>query len=83
MTSTIVTLGGLAASALAFGLFGPGIAGILLLGTISYAAFRSPTIGDTPVIGPAADISPGDVRRYREEHPGATISDAVAAISRR
>jgi hypothetical protein len=78
----IATLGGLAASALALELFGWTVAGVVLLAT-ACAAFRSPVIGDTPVLDPATSIDPAAVRRYREDHPGATISDAVAAVSRR
>jgi hypothetical protein len=79
----ICMLGGLAASALAFGLFGPTIAGLVLLATLWCGAFGTPVIGDTPVLGRATSVDPGDVRRYREEHPGATISDAVAAVTHR
>lgn len=79
----ILTLGGLAASSLAFGLFGPMIAGVVLLVTVCCATSRPPIIGDTPVPGTATSVEPREVRRYRETHPGATISDAVAAISRR
>lgn len=78
-----LALGGLAASALALGLFGWTIAGVVLLISISCTAFRAPIIGDTPVLDVATSIDPREVRRYREDNPGATISDAVAAVSRR
>jgi hypothetical protein len=81
-TSALITLGGLAAAILAYSLFGPMYAGILALATLCFAAFGSPIVGSatTRATGP---IDPESVRRYREAHPGATISEAAAAAARK
>jgi len=55
---------------------------MLLLGTLSFAAFMKPVIGNSAVPA-AATITAQEVRRYREQHPGSTISEAAAAVARR
>jgi hypothetical protein len=77
--AAFVPIAGLAAAGLAYALFGMLYAGIVLLATISWAAFGKSFVGSTPV--PAgSEIDPAAVRRYREEHPGTTITDAINAV---
>ncbi len=71
------SLGGLGLAILAFFLLGPLTAGMILLATLYLAPGRTRIVGDTPILGPV-DVDVRTVRRYREEHPGATISDAIA-----
>lgn len=71
------TLGGLALALLAFLLEGPLTAPMVILATLYLAPGRTLIVGDTPILGPV-DVDVKTVRRYREEHPGATISDAIA-----
>lgn len=52
------------------------------LATITYAAFAPSVIGSTRVPEGAAP-DPREVKKWREEHPGATISEAIAATSGR
>jgi hypothetical protein len=78
----VLTLAGLTAAMIAYASAGPTIAGILLLATVCVGAFSRPVIGSTPVSEPTSPVDPAAVRRYREEHPGSTISEAVAAITR-
>jgi hypothetical protein len=78
-----LTLGGLTAAMIAYASSGPTIVVVLLLATSCVSAFSRPVIGNTPMARPAASVDPAAVRRYREEHPGATISDAVAAVAHR
>jgi hypothetical protein len=81
-TSALITLGGLAAAVLAYPLFGPMYAGILALATLCFATFGSPIVGSTAI--PATGlIDPEVVRRYREAHPGTTISEAAAVVARK
>lgn len=75
------SLGGLGLAVLAFFLQGPFIAGMIPRATLYLAAGRTRVVGDTPILGPI-DVDVKVVRRYREEHPGATISDAIAATRR-
>lgn len=71
------SLGGLGLAIMAFYLMGPLTAGMIILATLYLAPGRTRIVGDTPILGPIdADVK--TVRRYREEHPGATISDAIA-----
>ena len=78
----VLTLAGLTAAMIAYAWAGPTIAGILLFATVCVGAFSRPVIGSTPVSEPTSPVDPTAVRRYREEHPGSTISEAVAAITR-
>lgn len=52
------------------------------LATITYAAFAPSVFGSTR-IPEGACPDPLEARRWREEHPGATISEAIAAVSER
>jgi hypothetical protein len=79
----VLTLGGLTAAMIAYASSGPTIVVALLLATSCVSAFSRPVIGSTPVTEPAPSVDPAAVRHHRQEHPGATISDAVAAITRR
>ncbi|WP_139199833.1 hypothetical protein [Curtobacterium sp. MCBA15_008] len=78
----IVTICGLAAAIIAFGLFGPVFAGIIALATLCSAAFGTRIIGNAST-GGVGDVDPAEVRRYREEHPGATITEGIASVARR
>jgi hypothetical protein len=81
-TSALITLGGLAAAILAYSLFGPMYAGILALATLCFTAFGSPILGSTTTLA-TGPIDPEAVRRYRESHPGTTISEAAAVVARK
>jgi hypothetical protein len=48
-----------------------------------WLADRTPVIGDTSIPPEvAAGVDVRAVRRYREQHPGATITEAVSATTR-
>jgi hypothetical protein len=79
----LLTCGGVAASVGAAALFGVVPAGMLSLATLWFAASGPSVIGRSTVTSDAEDVDPREVRRYRTHHPGTTISEAVAAISRR
>lgn len=81
-TSALITFAGLAAAVLAFALFGPIEAGIVAIATLCHAAFGTSIVG-TSLIPPGTDVDPRDVRRFRREHPEATIREAAAAVARR
>lgn len=76
----ILTFAGLAAIGLALALFGSLYACAVALATLCYATSGKSVIGDTSV-PPGSNVDPSEVRRYRLEHPGATISEAAAAIA--
>jgi hypothetical protein len=78
----ILTFVGLAATGLALALFGPLNACAVAVATLWYATWGTSIIGNT-VIPPRSDIDPSEVRRYRVEHPGTTISEAAAAVAGR
>ena len=78
----IVTICGLTAAIVAFGLFGPVYAGIIALATLCSVAFDTRIIGNAS-IGAVGDVDPTEVRRYREEHPGATITEGIVSVARR
>jgi hypothetical protein len=75
------SLGGLGLAVLAFFLLGPLFAGMIILAALYLAPGRARIVGDAPILGPV-DVDVKTVHRYREEHPGATISDAIAATRR-
>lgn len=81
-TPAVVTLGGATAALIAYTSSAPTIAVVLLLATLLVSALSRPVIGDAPVTEPTSPVDPAAVRRYRDEHPGSTISEAVAAVSR-
>ncbi|MBF4607721.1 hypothetical protein [Curtobacterium sp. VKM Ac-1393] len=76
----LVTSGGVTASLVAFALFGAAPAGIVVLATLCFAAFGPSIVGSAAV--PSGKIDPREVRRYRQDHPGTTISEAAAAVAR-
>ncbi|GAA1494370.1 hypothetical protein [Curtobacterium herbarum] len=74
---------GLATAGLLLALDEPLPAAVAALAAL-WLADRRPVIGDTPVPPEAAaGVDVRAVRQYREEHPGATITEAVAATTRR
>jgi len=79
----LVSLGGVVAAFAAFALFGALPAGMLSLATLWFAASGPGAVGTSAPASDATAIDPRAVRRYREDHPGATISEAVAAVARR
>ena len=79
-TPAVATLTGLAAACAAYALFGPLLAGMVFFATLSFAAFRKTVFGSTLISG-RSKIDPAAVRRYREEHPGTTIADAINAVA--
>lgn len=81
-TSAVFTLTGSIAAIIAGALFGPIFAGIVALATVCFAAFGKPILGSTHIPEGTA-VDPQEVRRYRLEHPDATISEATAAVARR
>lgn len=81
-TPALVVLGGTVATIGAWLALGLPYACLGALATITYAASTPSVIGSTRVPEGAAP-DPREVRRWREEHPGATISEAIAAVSGR
>lgn len=59
---------------------GPSLAVVALCTAIALER-QDPVIGDTPIVAPVTDLDAAAVRRYREAHPGATITDAIAALT--
>jgi len=78
----ILTFAGFAATGLALALFGSLYACAVAVATLCYATSGKSIIGDT-LIPPGSNVEPSEVRRYRLEHPGTTISEAAAAIAGR
>ncbi len=78
----LIVCGGLAATAGAWYALDLVYACVAALGTLTYAAFASPVIGSTAV-PPGSTPDPTEVRRWREQHPGSTVSEAIAAVSAR
>lgn len=79
----IVTLVGVAATPIACALFGVLPAGTVALATLWFAASGPSIVGATKPARDAGELDPREVRRYREDHPGTTISEAAAAVARR
>jgi hypothetical protein len=79
----LLTVGGVAASVGAVALFGVVPAGMLSLATLWFAASGPSIIGRPDITSHVNDVDPRVVLRYRADHPGTTISDAVTAIGRR
>ncbi|KTR03229.1 hypothetical protein [Curtobacterium luteum] len=52
------------------------------LATITYAAF-APSVIDSTRVPEGAAADPREVKKWREEHPGAIVSEAIAAVSER
>ncbi|MFZ7088901.1 hypothetical protein [Curtobacterium sp. RRHDQ10] len=77
----LTVLGGLASVVIAWVAIDAPIAGMVLLATLVFAASARPVVGNTP-ISAGTTIDPRAVRRYREQHPGATITEAIAALQR-
>ncbi|KQO61183.1 hypothetical protein [Curtobacterium sp. Leaf261] len=77
----LTVVGGLGAVVVAWVTMGMTVAGMILLATLVFAASARPVVGNTP-ISAGTTIDPRAVRRYREQHPGATITDAIAALQR-
>lgn len=82
-TPAVLTLGGLTAATIAYASSWPTIAVVLLLATSCVGAFSRPVIGSTPVAVPTRSVDPAVIRHYRQEHPGSTISEALAAVTQR
>lgn len=81
-TPAILTLAGLATAGLALTLFGPLYACADAVATLCYAGSGKSIVGNAS-IPPGVTVDPQEVRRYRVEHPGVTISEAVAAVAGR
>lgn len=81
-TSTAVLLAALAVAAVScFILHSTLLALVFTAGALLVWAFPA---SSSPLGGPPKrknTASPAELKRYREEHPGATISDAVDALS--
>lgn len=67
----------------AWALFGLVPAGMVSLATLWFAASGPSIIGSSEVSPDVGNADSREVRRYREDHPGTTISEAVAAVGRR
>lgn len=76
-----IILGGIVVTISALVTLGMLYACLAALGTVTYAAF-APSIVGTARVQPGVSIEPADVRRWREAHPGATVSEAIQAISK-
>ena len=77
----VLTLGGLTAATIAYASSWPTITVVLLLATSCVSAFSRPVIGSTPIAGSARSVDPALIRHHRQEHPGSTISEAIAAVT--
>ena len=53
---------------------------LLIVAALASAFLVGKGVLGRPSGGPAGDVDPADVRRYRETHPGSTISEAVTAV---
>ncbi|MCP1503008.1 hypothetical protein J2Y89_001752 [Curtobacterium herbarum] len=83
MRKTSLIILGLAAAGLLLVLGEPLPAAAAALAGL-WLADRTPVIGDTPIPPEAAaGVDVRAVRQYREQHPGVTITEAVAATTRR
>jgi hypothetical protein len=78
----ILTFVGLAATGLALALFGPLHACAVAVVTLWCSTSGRSSIGNR-VIPAGSDLDPSEVRRYRVDHPGTTISEAAAAVAGR
>lgn len=78
----ILTCAGFVAAGLALALFGSLCACAVAVATLWYATSGKSIIGET-VVPPGSNVDPSEVRRYRLEHPGTTISEAAAALAGR
>jgi hypothetical protein len=78
----ILTFVGLAATGLALALFGPLHACAVAVATLWCSTSGDSVIGNT-AIPTGTDLDLSEVRRYRVEHPGTTISEAAAAVAGR
>lgn len=77
----LVTIGGAAAAIGACALFGISAGGMVAIAAMCVAASGPSIIGTTPV--GTSTVCAREVRRYRETHPGTTITEAAAAVARR
>ncbi len=73
-------LGGVVASVGAWLSLGHPYLHLGALGTVTSAAFAPRTIG-TARIPDGIRPGPREVRKWRKEHPGATITEAIAAVA--
>lgn len=75
-------MGGVAAMLVAFPLFGPVFAGMIALATLCFVAFGRNVMGSSSLPrGSTIDVEA--VRRYREQRPETTITEAAAIVARR
>ncbi|MDT0212134.1 hypothetical protein [Curtobacterium sp. BRD11] len=58
----------------------PLLAGLAGWATL-WVATTGPSVFGRARIAPGTMVDPAEVRRYRKEHPGSTISDAVVAVA--
>lgn len=77
----LIIFGGIVVTISALVTLGMLYACLAALGTVAYAAF-APSIVGTARVRPGASVDPAEVRRWREAHPGATVSEAIQAVSK-
>ncbi|MBT2503768.1 hypothetical protein [Curtobacterium sp. ISL-83] len=80
--TAVSTLAGLTVAILTYGVLGPVAAGIVFIAVLCHAFAGDGALGNTP-IGDVPVAAPEEIRRYRREHPGTTISEAIAILGRR
>ncbi|MEJ8282423.1 hypothetical protein HQQ88_17135 [Curtobacterium sp. VKM Ac-2861] len=81
-TPALIILGGIALTACAWLTLDLLYSCMAALATITYATFAPGIVGNTPIPrGSAPD--PSQVKRWRETHPGSTVSEAIAAVTKR
>jgi len=78
----LIILGGVVSTACAWIALDLLYACLAALATITYAAFAPSIVGSTP-ISPGSTPDPAQVRRWRETHPGSTVSEAIDAVDDR
>jgi hypothetical protein len=81
-TQALIILGGLATSIAASALYGVTLAGMVALATLWFASSRPSMVGTLPEAASLDGVDPRAVRRYRKEHPSATIGEAAVAVAR-
>lgn len=81
--TALITLGGLTATLTASALFGLVPAGLVALATLWTVATGPSVLGTWRLSPDEADVDPAEVRQYRKDHPGTTVSEAAAAVAHR
>ncbi len=77
--AALTVIGGLIVTGLVWWLLDVEYACLAALATVT-AASAAPSVVGTARLPTRTSVSAQEVRRWRESHPGATISEAIAAL---